>query len=314
MIQLKADTALVVRSTGAWYTLELATGRLVKGRLRGKLKLKGSKVTNPVAVGDVVRFNWEDEAVEETVNIEEVLPRENYIIRKSTHKTAHAHIIAANLDQAILVCTLSSPRTSTGFIDRFLVTAESYDIPVLLLFNKFDIYTDEELGLLQYLQETYAEIGYTSFALSAFDQADIAQVKQLVQNKISLLTGHSGVGKSTLLNKVYPNAKQHTAEISNYANKGVHTTTFAEMFRLENSTYLIDTPGIKEFGIADIEEREVASFFPDFEKFSAQCRFYNCQHTKEPGCAVIEAVKNKKIADFRYLSYLSILEDSDNRR
>lgn len=304
---------IVIKSTGSWY--EVATeerGRL-RCRLRGKFKIKGLKVTNPLAVGDKVAVAIEDEE-ENTGIITDIFPRDNYIIRKSTHKTQVGHIIAANIDQAILVATLIFPKTSLGFIDRFLVSAESFRIPATVVFNKIDMLEEDQKSHIHSLMSLYETIGYSCLAISAFDQQDIEKVRSLITHKTSLFSGHSGVGKSTLLNQLVPGIQQKTSEVSTFANKGVHTTTYAEMFIVDEQTKIIDTPGIKELGLIDINEGELGHYFPEMRALLGACKFHNCTHTHEPGCAVLEAVEADKIASSRYYNYLSMFEGEDNRR
>ena len=303
---------LVLKSTGSWYVVRNENGELLRARLRGKFKTKGLKLSTPVAVGD--RVSLEPEGEEGSAVITEIAPRTNHIIRKSIHKTAHAHIIASNLDQAFLVVTLVSPRTSFGFIDRFLVTAEAYHIPVTLLFNKIDLYDEDTLKYQERVRKMYRQIGYESVACSAAEGTGIEEIQQLLDKKVTLFSGHSGVGKSTLVNALVPDLDLKTTEISAYSDKGVHTTTFAEMFEIGPETYLIDTPGIKELGVVDMPKEEVSHYFPEMRDLLQKCKFNNCLHVKEPGCAVREAVEAGKISLTRYDSYKSILEDEDNRR
>lgn len=288
-------------------------GKLHRARLRGKFKIKGLKVSNPLAVGDRVAFEVEQTG-EDTAVIYQIEDRENYIIRQSTHKTAYSHIIAANLDQALLIVTLVSPRTSFGFIDRFLVTAEAYDIPTTLVFNKTDLYDDEVRDYQRQISHMYQQIGYNSLAVSAATNEGIEDIKALLHGKTTLLSGHSGVGKSTLINLIVPDLELKTSEISDFSDKGVHTTTFAEMFEIDPETFIIDTPGIKELGIVDIPPAELSHFFPEMRERLNQCRFNNCTHFNEPGCAVIEAVRHNEISLSRYESYLSMLHGQDNRK
>jgi ribosome biogenesis GTPase / thiamine phosphate phosphatase len=305
---------LVLRSTGSWYdVLAIQSGKIYECRLRGKLKLKGTNVTNPIAVGDRVHFVYESEDAKQGI-IKDVIPRENYIIRKSPHKPMQGHIIAANLDQAILIATIVYPRTSLGFIDRYLVAAESFRIPAAVVFNKKDLLDANLIAFYNELKEIYEKIGYTCVLISAEREENLDEFKNLLHGKKSLLSGHSGVGKSTILNKIVPGLNLKTAEVSDFAEKGVHTTTFAEMFQIERDTFVVDTPGIKELGLIDIDKEEISHFFPEMRILFGKCKFYNCSHTHEPGCAVIKAVETGKIAISRYESYLSMLDDEDNRR
>ncbi|TAE31522.1 MAG: ribosome small subunit-dependent GTPase A [Cytophagales bacterium] len=305
--------ALVIRSTGSWYDIRNDDGHIYKARLKGKFKIMGLKVTNPIAVGDRVQFEVEDVA-ENTAIILDIDPRENYIIRQSVHKTAHGHILAANVDQAVLLATLTMPRTSLGFIDRFLVSAESFRIPTTVVFNKTDILNDDGLAFQQEIIDMYEAIGYDCLATSATEGYGVEAFRALLDHKITLLSGHSGVGKSSLVNAVSPNLNLRTNEVSTFANKGVHTTTFAEMFELAPETYIIDTPGIKELGLVEMDKSEISHYFPEMRERLNQCRFNNCLHVNEPGCAVKDAVGEGDIAESRYMSYLSMLEGDDNRR
>lgn len=305
--------ALVIRSTGSWYDIRNEDGHIYKARLKGKFKIMGLKVTNPIAVGDRVQFEVED-VIENTAVILDIAPRENYIIRQSVHKTAHGHILAANIDQAVLLATLAMPRTSLGFIDRFLVTAESFRIPTTIVFNKTDILSDEGLDYQQEIIEMYETIGYSCLVTSATEGVGVDAFRQLLDHKITLLSGHSGVGKSSLVNAVAPDLNLRTNEVSTFANKGVHTTTFAEMFELAPETFIIDTPGIKELGLIEMDKSEISHYFPEMRERLNQCRFNNCLHLNEPGCSVKDAVGEGTIAETRYMSYLSMLEGDDNRR
>jgi ribosome biogenesis GTPase len=301
---------LVMRSTGSWYEVLAGAGQIIQCRVRGKMRLEGIKETNPIAVGDHVSFDLENgEGI-----IHEILPRKNYIIRQSVKKTGHAHVIAANVDQAIVMATLILPRTSVGFIDRFLVSAESFRIPQVILFNKKDLLDDKTLLEQRELVSLYEAIGVRCLEISSLDEYQ-EEVKSLLQGKTSLLAGHSGVGKSTLLNKLSPAIKQKTSSISGYHEKGTHTTTFAEMFQLNETTRIIDTPGIKEFGLQDMSQEELSDYFPEMREVRLNCKFgSSCIHLNEPKCAVLEAVKAGTIAFSRYNSYLSILTGKDNRK
>jgi ribosome biogenesis GTPase / thiamine phosphate phosphatase len=304
---------VVVKSTGSWYLVRDEEGKLHRARLRGKFKLKDMKVSNPLAVGDRVEFDVETTG-EDTAVIHKIEDRENYIIRKSTHKSAHSHIIAANLDQALLIATLVSPRTSFGFIDRFLVTAEAYSIPTVIVYNKADLYDEDMQEYQRQIEYLYERVGYKVMAVSAHTNDGMNELKDLLHGKTSLFSGHSGVGKSTLINLIVPDLDLKTSEISGFSDKGVHTTTFAEMFEIDDETFIIDTPGIKELGIVDIPKQELGHFFPEMRERLNQCRFNNCTHFNEPGCAIIDAVRKNEIALTRYESYLSMMHGEDNRK
>ncbi|GAA0890409.1 ribosome small subunit-dependent GTPase A [Fulvivirga kasyanovii] len=304
---------LVMKSTGSWYDVLGEEGVTYTCRTRGKLRLKGFKTTNPIAVGDYVNFSIDEEAPEQGI-IDEIKPRENYIIRKSVKLQSQGHIIASNIDQAILIATLVYPRTSLGFIDRFLATAESFRIPQLLVFNKIDLLEKEQNDALEQIISIYEKIGIRCLKISATENTGLDEFKKLLHNKKSLLSGHSGVGKSTILNKIAPHIDQKTSSVSDFAQKGVHTTTFAEMFKLDNNTFIIDTPGIKELGIIDISPEELSDYFPEMRELRSECKFHNCTHTHEPKCAIKDAVDTGEIAESRYISYISILEGDDNRR
>lgn len=304
---------LVMRSTGSWYEVQTEEKKQLQCRLRGKFKLKELKVTNPIAVGDRVEYILEDE-VENTGIITDILERDNYIIRKSVHKTAHGHMLASNLDQAVLIATLALPRTSLGFIDRFLVSAETFRIPSKIVFNKIDLFNEEGLAQLDEICQMYEAIGYECLQTSASEAIGIEAFEQLLKGKKSLISGHSGVGKSTLVNSIAPDLSLRTSEVSSFANKGVHTTTFAEMFEIQPETYIIDTPGIKELGLFDIENQELSHYFPEMRKLLGHCKFHNCLHVNEPKCAVIEALEAGEIAPERYESYLSMMVNDDSHR
>ena len=303
----------VVKSMGLWYRVESSDGSLYDCRLKGKFKLIDKKITNPVAVGDYVEL-INDEGSPGKKIIVDISPRSNYMIRVSPKKKGHSHIIAANIDLAIIIATQASPRTSLGFIDRFLVTAEAFRIPAAIVINKSDLLTPKEIeGLSEKLKE-YENLNYKTLIVSSFNENDMLKIKELLHKKTSLLSGHSGVGKSTIINKIIPYADQKTAEISSFADKGVHTTTFAERFRLDDQSFIIDTPGIKELGLAEIEQNEMSHYFPELRQFLGKCRFNDCSHTHEPGCAMAEAYEEGKISYSRYDSYLSMLMSEDNRR
>ena len=303
----------VFKSTGSWYKVKLENGVLLNCRVRGKFKLEAAKVTNPVAVGDMVVI-IEDEHHEGTGIIEEIKPRNNYVIRKSVHKTAHSHMLAANIDQAMLVVTLKNPKTSLGFIDRFLVSTEAFRIPTILLINKFDLYDEQDKAILSHVIDIYEPIGVRCLTISALYDQGLAKVNELLLGKTTLIAGHSGTGKSTLVNKIDSRIEQKVEAISTFADKGVHTTTFAEMFEIGPNTLIIDSPGIKELGLADIGDHELSDYFPEMRALIGECKFHNCQHTHEPKCAIIEAVEAEEISLSRYYNYLSMLENQDNRR
>jgi ribosome biogenesis GTPase len=301
---------LVTKSTGSWYRVKTDEG-FVDARLRGKFKLDDKKITNPIAVGDTVIL--EQQADEWMIS--QIDNRTNYIIRRSPKKKHHDHLIAANVDQAIMIATFKEPRTSLGFIDRFLVTLEAFRIPGVIIFNKTDILTEEELEALDFLQFIYEKkVGYQFLKTSFLHNALSPEIASILKGKTTMLSGHSGAGKSTLVNLLLPEADQKTAEISGFANKGVHTTTFAEMFFLDETTAIIDTPGIKELGLSEIEPEELAHYFPEMRAFLGECRFHNCLHNGEPGCAIQDALENGVIVEERYNSYLSMLQPDDNRR
>ena len=302
-----------MRSTGSWYDVRSNEGTIMQCRLKGKFKIKGFKVTNPIAVGDKVVYEMEDENRNAGI-ISDILPRENYIIRQSVHKTAHGHLLATNLDQAVLIATLDFPRTSLGFIDRFLVAAESFRIPTVLIFNKLDLLNEEQIAYQHELTELYESLNYKCIFTSAVDGTGVDDFFNILKGKVSLISGHSGVGKSTLVNAIDPDLDLRTASVSTFANKGVHTTTFAEMFEIAPETFIIDSPGIKELGLADMEKEEIGHYFPEILEIMGECRFHNCMHLDEPNCAVKEAVMEERIAQSRYFSYLSMMEGGDNRK
>ena len=302
-----------MRSTGSWYEVRAESGKVYRARLKGKFKLNGPKTSNPITVGDKVLFSMEDEA-NQTVLIEEISPRQNYIIRKSVHKTSHGQLLAANVDQAIFIFTYKFPKTSLGFLDRFLVTAEAFRIPVTIVFNKMDLLNEEEKEQIFEWAGLYQELGYGVLFTSIPLNQGISEFKEMFEGKVSLMAGHSGVGKSSLLNIVAPTLHIKTKEISDFAQKGVHTTTYSTMWELGPDTYLIDSPGINELGVMEIEKEELAHYFPEMRALLGQCKFNNCLHLHEPHCVVQQAVKDGEIASSRYLSYFSIFENDDNRR
>ena len=302
---------LVIKNTGSWYTVKTDDGQLIESKIKGNFRLKGIRSTNPVAVGDHVEIITNQEG---TAFISAIEDRRNYIIRKSPNLSKQSHILAANVDQALLVVTVNYPQTSTTFIDRFLASAEAYSVPVVLVFNKHDLLSEEELHYEKMMCTLYETVGYKCVEISAETGEGVEQLFPILKDKISLLSGNSGVGKSTVINRLIPHASQRTAEISDAHNTGMHTTTFSEMIELPDGGYLIDTPGIKGFGTFDIEKEELTSYFKEIFHFSKDCRFSNCTHTHEPGCAVIKAVEDHFIAASRYQSYLSMLEDKDENK
>ncbi len=299
---------LVVKNTGSWYTVRTDDGRQIESKIKGNFRLKGIRSTNPVAVGDRVTIVVNQEG---TAFISEIEDRRNYIIRKSQNLSKQSHILAANVDQALLVVTVNHPLTSTIFIDRFLASAEAYRVPVVLIFNKTDLLDGDESRYQEALINLYETIGYECRAISAETGDGVAELLPMLEGKITLLSGNSGVGKSTLINRLVPGADLRTSEISDAHNTGQHTTTFSEMIPIEKG-YLIDTPGIKGFGTFDMEPEELTSYFKEIFSFSKDCRFSNCTHTHEPGCAVLKALEDHYIAQSRYQSYLSMLDDKDD--
>lgn len=302
----------VYKSTGSWYTVKSTEGVFYECRIKGKFRTQGIKSTNPVAVGDHVTFELENVGDETVGVISEIGERKNYIIRKSVKLSKQTHIIASNLDQVFLLVTLNNPMTFTSFIDRFLVTAEAYDIPVILLFNKMDTYSEEERAEVTYLVDLYSNIGYACIQMEAKTGKNVDKVKGLMMGKTSMFAGHSGVGKSTLVNALEPGLQLKTAEISEQHLQGQHTTTFAEMYDLSFDARIIDTPGIKGFGIVDMEKDEIGDYFPEFFELKSQCKFNNCLHLDEPKCAVKEALENEEIAWSRYKSYVQMLTGEED--
>ncbi|MCH4146958.1 MAG: ribosome small subunit-dependent GTPase A [Prevotella sp.] len=302
---------LVVKNTGSWYTVKTIDGKTIESKIKGNFRLKGIRSTNPVAVGDYVEIDVNQEGTAFITSIED---RRNYIIRKSQNLSKQSHIIAANVDQTFLLVTVNHPETSTTFIDRFLASAEAYRVPVVLIFNKTDLLNEEESHYQQMMMTLYQTIGYQCFQVSAKSGEGVEQLRALLKDKVTLLSGNSGVGKSTMINLFLPNADLKTQDISDAHDKGMHTTTFSEMLELPEGGYVIDTPGIKGFGTFDMEPEEITSYFKEIFEFSKQCRFSNCTHTHEPGCAVRKAVEDHYIAQSRYVSYLSMLEDKDENK
>ncbi len=300
---------LVIKSTGSEYEVMLESGKICIARLRGKFRIKGIKTTNPVVVGDWV--NLSTETNDSFFSIVSIEPRKNYIIRKSIRLSKISHIIASNIDKAFLVVTISSPRTSSGFIDRFLTAAEAYRIPVEIIFNKIDLYDEKEMELLKKFEELYSSIGYPCFRISVTKKIGLETIRDRMTNYKSLISGHSGVGKSTLLNTIEPDLNLKVGEISDAHLKGKHTTTFAQMHPLSFGGFIIDSPGIKEFGLINYNKNEIGHYFVEIRELMNQCRFNNCTHKHEPGCAVKEAVENGKISEIRYRNYLSILNDDN---
>ena len=303
---------LVIKNTGSWYIVRTGDGRDVECKVKGNFRLKGIRSTTPVAVGDRVQIA---ENREGTAFITEIEDRKNYIIRRASNLSKQSHILAANLDQCMLIVTVNYPETSTTFIDRFLATAEAYRVPVLLLFNKTDLYDEDDRRYLEGLVHLYTTIGYPCLKVSAIQGQGMEEVKAKLRGRITLFSGNSGVGKSTLINALLPGTDARTGEISAVHNKGMHTTTFSEMYPVDNEGgYIIDTPGIKGFGTFDMETEEIGHYFPEIFKASAECRYSNCTHRHEPGCAVLQAVEEHRISQSRYASYLSMLDDKEESK
>jgi len=304
-------TGIVYKSTGSWYTVKTPNGKFYECRIKGKFRIQGIKSTNPIAVGDVVEFDIETKNNTATGVIKRIEERKNYIVRKSVNLSKQTHIIASNVDQVFLLVTINNPPTFTSFIDRFLVTAEAYSINTVILFNKIDAYDEETILEVKYLASIYRKIGYECIGISATTGKNIDKVKEMMLGNISMFAGHSGVGKSTLVNAIEPSLDLKTKEISNQHMQGQHTTTFAEMFDLSFDAQIIDTPGIKGFGVVDMEKEEVGDYFPEFFELKQDCKFNNCLHLKEPKCAVKDALENDEVSYSRYRSYLQILEGED---
>lgn len=302
---------LVIKNTGSWYLVKIEDGREIECKIKGNFRLKGIRSTNPIAVGDHVRISINNEG---TAFIHEIEDRKNYIIRKASNLSKQSHILAANLDQCMLVVTVNYPETSTTFIDRFLASAQAYRIPVKIIFNKIDAYQEDDLRYMEGLIHLYTSIGYPCCQASALHGIGIENIKDELKGKVTLFAGHSGVGKSTLINTILPDAALKTSKISTYHNKGMHTTTFSEMFPVQENGYIIDTPGIKGFGTFDMEEEEVGHYFKEIFHYSSQCKYNNCTHRHEPGCAVRKAVEEQLISESRYASYLNMLEDKQESK
>jgi len=300
---------LVIRSTGSWYSVQTPDNKVFECKLKGRFKIKGIRTTNPIAVGDYVDFEWKDD--KKIGLIHTIRDRKNYIIRKSVNLSKKSHIIAANIDQAIIVVTLASPRTSTGFIDRFLITTEAYHIPAILVFNKIDLYDNELQTAKEELKKIYLNLGYQCIDVSASEGTNLEELKLVMKAKVSLFSGHSGVGKSALINALDKSKNIRVGEISEAHAKGIHTTTYAEMHHLYFDAYIIDSPGIKEFGLIDFEKQELSHYFPEMNELLQECKFNDCSHEHEPECAIIEAVRGGEIAFSRYENYIKILHGDE---
>ena len=301
----------VMKSTGSWYEVLGKDGKKYKGRLQGKLRLEEIKESNPVTVGDRVEMLID----QEDASITEIKPRDNHILRQSVKKTGHSQVLAANVDQTLLIATLRQPRTSLGFIDRFLVSAESFRIPQILIFNKKDLLSSEDALRVNALQKMYYAIGVNTQIISAQLDADVARIKEFIKNKTTLVAGHSGVGKSTFLNRLSPQISQAVSEVSDFTDKGTHTTTFTEMFAIGEETYIIDTPGIKEWGLVEMNQQEISDYFPEMRDLRLNCKFGSrCLHLTEPKCSIRLAVEGGQIAASRYESYVSMVTGEDNRK
>lgn len=300
--------ATVYKSTGSWYTTKAADGKWYNARIKGVFKIEGITSTNPIAVGDEVELEFETDA-EAAAMIVEIADRRNYITRRSPANKNQHHIVAANIDQALIFATLKDPRTSPGFIDRFLVTCEAYHVPALIVFNKSDIYRKKDQEKFEELQEAYTSIGYQVFKTSVKNNEGLEEVRSALKNKTTLMSGHSGVGKSSFINTVFPSFNLKTQDVSGWSGKGMHTTTFAEMFDLPDGGKIIDTPGMREFGIVDMSKQELSHYFPEMRELLQECQFNNCLHINEPGCAIKKAVEDGRIYAERYISYWNILDN-----
>ena len=304
--------ATVYKSTGSWYIVQDENGKAFNARIKGKFKIDSITSTNPVAVGDIVLADMENE-LENTVTITDIATRKNYITRSSPHNRHQHHIIASNLDQSLLFATLKDPKTSLGFIDRFLITSEAYHVPSIIVFNKSDLYKEKELLRYNEIKEIYEAIGYKVLLMSIEKNIGVEEVKNLLKDKTTLLSGHSGVGKSSFINIIFPDLRLKTQDVSGWSGKGLHTTTFAEMFNLSFGGRLIDTPGIRELGLVDIPKHELSHYFPEMRALINQCHFNNCMHINEPDCAVKDAVNLGRVHPDRYYSYLNILDSIEKK-
>jgi ribosome biogenesis GTPase len=304
-------SGIVIKTTGSWHTVRTDSGLEIPCTIKGKYRLKGMRLTNPIAVGDLVDVQWEDG--DENGVIKHIAPRKNYIIRKSINLAREAHILASNIDQAVLLLSLRQPTTMSMFVDRFLVTAEAYKIPAILVFNKLDLYTDDDFEIMEDWSEVYSNAGYSCYHVSVRESIGIEGLKLIMSDKINLVSGNSGVGKSSLINSLIPGADLKTAEISEAHKSGKHTTTYPEMLSLQGGGYIIDTPGIKGFGTIDIKKEELYHFFPEIFAVSEKCKYHNCSHSHEPDCAVIKAVEDGEVPYMRYNNYLSMFSEEDEK-
>lgn len=305
--------ALVYKSTGSWYQVKNEAGELLNARIKGKFKIDGITSTNPLAVGDSVDYETEDIA-EGSVVIHKIYPRENYITRQSPHNKHLHHIIASNLDQSILLATLIDPKTSTGFLDRFLVASEAYHVPPVIVYNKSDLFTPKETEKFEEIKKIYGKIGYRILLMSVSENKGVQEVFDLLKDKTTLISGHSGVGKSSFINAIFPGLLLKTQDVSDWSGKGLHTTTFAEMYDLPFGGKIIDTPGMREFALMDIEPHELSHYFPEMKILINDCKFNNCMHIEEPGCAIKAAVEEGKVDASRYINYLNILGTIDHKK
>jgi ribosome biogenesis GTPase / thiamine phosphate phosphatase len=304
--------ATVYKSTGSWYVTKTDSGEVFNARIKGIFKLDGITSTNPIAVGDEVTMEMENE-LENTSTITGISPRRNYITRQSPANKHHHHIVAANLDQSILFATLKDPKTSQGFLDRFLVTCEAYHVPAIIIFNKADLYKKKEMEKFELLREIYENVGYKVILMSIANKSGTEEVEALLKDKVTLMSGHSGVGKSSFINTIFPDLALKTRDVSGWSGKGMHTTTFAEMFDLPGGGQIIDTPGLREFGLVDISKQELSHYFPEMRVLINSCQFNNCLHTDEPGCAIKKALEEGLVTEERYVSYYNILNSIDDK-